>query len=91
MIQELLLFGGFLIHFDIAGLNLPLGFGIPRQNFHSSDAFCIPNCCMVRRKSANFVPASWEGEQKNPPDGNDPRISKLKCSLPRRQNYFLYI
>jgi hypothetical protein len=53
-VKELLLFGGFFIDFDLARLKRHPGAGIPQQNFHSSDAFCIPNCCKLRRKSADF-------------------------------------
>jgi hypothetical protein len=31
MILELLLFGGFFTHFDLAGLNLRPGVGLPRR------------------------------------------------------------
>jgi hypothetical protein len=43
-IKELLPFGGFFVDFALAGMKMRPGAGIPRQNFHSSDEFCIPNC-----------------------------------------------
>jgi hypothetical protein len=52
--MTLLPFGGFFDDFDLASLKMHPGAGIPRQNFHSSDAFCIPNYCKLRRKSADF-------------------------------------
>jgi hypothetical protein len=54
MIKELLPFGGFFVDFDLAGLNLQPRAGISQQNFHSSNAFCIPNCCKLQIKLADF-------------------------------------
>jgi hypothetical protein len=39
------------VHFDLAGLKTPSGACVPRQNFYSSDEFCIPNCCKLQRNS----------------------------------------
>jgi hypothetical protein len=50
----LLPFGGFFVDFDLAGLKMHPGAGIPQQNFLSSDAFCISNCRKLQRKSTDF-------------------------------------